>query len=95
MEIVKAKRVGTELTELKGILTAQKKSYDYMAELLKISKTNFSDKINGYLFFSAFEIFLIAKDCNLSNEQVQHVFFNPIELVYHTRTGEGGEAVNG
>ncbi|WP_296956109.1 hypothetical protein [uncultured Dialister sp.] len=71
------KKVAEENNKLKGLLKTQKKSYAYMGKLIGTTTGNFSNKINGYTHFTAYEIYLMAKDCGMNAEQVEDIFFSP------------------
>lgn len=71
------KRLLKENCTLKGILKAQKKTYEYMGKLIGTTTGNFSNKINGYSHFTAYEVYKISMDCGIKGEQVEKVFFEP------------------
>lgn len=47
-----------------------------LAELLKISRTTASGKLNGKILFDQNEIALIAAKYNLSDEDIRKIFVN-------------------
>lgn len=69
------KRKYRELVELKGKMREKKVSYAIMAKELKISVSNFSDKINGKSVFNIVEVNIIAKVLGIEIEEIYIYFF--------------------
>lgn len=63
-----------ELVELKGKMREKKISYAAMAKKLKISVSNFSDKINGKSVFNIIEVNIMARELKIPIEEI-HIYF--------------------
>ncbi len=64
-----------ELVELKGILRQKKINYKTLANLLEISLSALSNKINGYSLFDILEVDKISKIINIKREEIVIYFF--------------------
>lgn len=63
-----------ELVELKGKMREKKVTYSAMAKHLKLSVSNFSDKINGKSVFDIVEVNIIARELEIVVEEI-HIYF--------------------
>lgn len=71
--------------ELRGERTRQKKSVQYMANLIGKHYSSYSKKENGEVKFDVDEIVIIALDLNLSPEMIDLIFFDSRLLFGNSR----------
>lgn len=62
------------LNKLKGVIREKEKTYEACAKTLDISKTAFSNKINGASKFFVEEINVLADYLQLTNEERIEIF---------------------
>lgn len=74
-EIVLKVKKYRELVELKGILRQKKINYETLANLLEISLSALSNKINGYSLFDILEVDKISKIIKIKREDIVVYFF--------------------
>nr|DAO89674.1 MAG TPA: Regulatory protein [Caudoviricetes sp.] len=65
-----------KLDILKNKIFENRKTYKDCAEMLNISVTAFSNKMNGHTEFKVTEVINLAEYLSLSSEDCQTIFFN-------------------
>lgn len=64
-----------ELTALKGLLREKKVTYKEIANVIRKTERVFSNKINGYCGFDAFEVDEIAEYLGINPTDIVKYFF--------------------